>query len=54
MNVAFQYTMGWVGYNEKWVFLWAVRITGDWGLPCYIDPYTYVNVPAGIDGLEFV
>lgn len=48
MGITYQYgTVRAVGRTAFW---WAVEGV----LPCYILPYLGANVPAGIDGLEFV
>lgn len=46
------YDGGGIWHRGEPAFWWVTE--HEWDNPCYIDPYTYVVVPAGIDGLEFV
>lgn len=46
--------VGWSVSAREGTFYWV--ITSELGLirPCYVQPFSWTNVPIGIDGLEFV
>lgn len=44
--MTYEYRNGWIAS----VFQWVGRESTN---PCYIQPFSLTNVPAGIDGVEF-